>query len=83
VVDADPNRSIVDWRGGGSASEIKAIGDATESSIIRTTREEAASRQFVFVDLEGTAGRLVCRAILGAVPFIAFCEENRFSYRIG
>lgn len=66
VIDADPNRPIVDWRGGESALPLKVIGDTTESSIIRTIREERAHQQFVFVDLEGTASRLVSRAITQA-----------------
>jgi len=66
VIDADPNRPIVDWRGGTSVLPLKVIGDATESSIIRTIRDERAHQQFVFVDLEGTASRLVSRAITQA-----------------
>lgn len=85
VIDADPNRPIVDWRGGESTSEIKVIGDATESSIIRTIREEAASRQFVFVDLEGTASRLVSRAITQAdlvlIPLQASAVDARQASR--
>jgi chromosome partitioning protein len=38
----------------------------TESSIIRVIREHSAVRQFVLVDLEGTANRLVSRAITQA-----------------
>lgn len=66
VVDADPNRPIVDWRTGASTLPIKVIGDATESTIIRLIREERSHQQFVFVDLEGTASRLVSRAITQA-----------------
>lgn len=66
VIDADPNRPIVDWRAGGSSLPIKVIGDTTESSIIRTIREERTRQQFIFVDLEGTASRLVSRAITQA-----------------
>lgn len=66
VIDADPNRPIVDWRTGNSALPINVIGDANESSIIRLIREERARQQFVFVDLEGTASRLVSRAITQA-----------------
>lgn len=66
VIDADPNRPIVDWRTGQSGSSIKVIGDATESTVIRLIREEQGYQQFVFVDLEGTASRLVSRAITQA-----------------
>src|SRR3954447_25307396 len=66
VIDADPNRPIVDWRGGRSKLALEVVGDVTESSVIRMIRECRASRQFVFVDLEGTASRLVSRAITQA-----------------
>jgi len=66
VIDADPNRPIVDWRSGESALSLTVIGDADESRIIRTIRDERARQQFVFVDLEGTASRLVSRAITQA-----------------
>jgi chromosome partitioning protein len=66
VIDADPNRPIVDWRGGRSKLALEVVGDVTESSVIRIIREYRASRQFVFVDLEGTASRLVSRAITQA-----------------
>jgi len=66
VIDADPNRPIVDWRSGESALSLNVIGDADESLIIRTIRNERARQQFVFVDLEGTASRLVSRAITQA-----------------
>ena len=66
VIDADPNRPILDWRGGASTLSLSVIGDVTESTIIRTIREERGRHQFIFVDLEGTASRLVSRAITQA-----------------
>lgn len=66
IIDADPNRPIVEWRGGSSKLQLEVVGDVTESSVIRVIREHRASRQFVFVDLEGTASRLVSRAITQA-----------------
>jgi chromosome partitioning protein len=66
IIDADPNRPILRWRSGQSASTVEVVGDVTESSIIRIIREHSAVRQFVLVDLEGTANRLVSRAITQA-----------------
>ena len=81
IVDADPNRPMVEWRAGKSNLELDVIGDATESSIIRTIRELRGKKQFVFVDLEGTASRLVSRAITQAdlvlIPLQASGVEAR------
>ena len=66
IIDADPNRPILRWRKGKSASGLKVVGDVTESSIIKIIREQSATCQFVMVDLEGTANRLVSRAITQA-----------------
>jgi chromosome partitioning protein len=66
IVDADPNRPIVRWKSGKSKSAVEVVGDVTEATIIRTIREHSAHRQFVIVDLEGTANRLVSRAITQA-----------------
>ena len=66
VLDADPNRPIIEWRGGRSSLVLDVVGDVTESSVIRVIREHRAAKQFVFVDLEGTASRLVSRAITQA-----------------
>jgi len=66
IIDADPNRPIVRWRSGKSNSKVEVVGDITESNIVRVIREHAATRQFVLVDLEGTANRLVSRAITQA-----------------
>ncbi len=66
IIDADPNRPIVRWRSGQSTSRVEVVGEITESNIIRVIREHSATRQFVLVDLEGTANRLVSRAITQA-----------------
>lgn len=66
IIDADPNRPIVRWRSGSSASTVQVVGEVTESNIIKLVREHSATRQFVLVDLEGTANRLVSRAITQA-----------------
>ena len=81
VIDADPNRPILDWRSGQSRSTVRVIGDAIESTIIRIITDERATQQFVFVDLEGTASRLVSRAIsradLVVVPLQASAVDAR------
>src|ERR1019366_5064441 len=59
LIDCDPNRPIVDWKSGPSKSNVRVIGDVTESTVISVIQEEAKARQFVIVDLEGTASRLV------------------------
>jgi len=85
IVDADPNRPILDWRSGASGSSIRVIGDATESSIVRLVTEERARQQFVFVDLEGSASRLVSRAIsradLVVIPLQASAVDARQASR--
>lgn len=66
LIDCDPNRPIMDWKTGPSASTMRVIGDVTESTVISVIQKEAKTRQFVIVDLEGTASRLVSRAIARA-----------------
>lgn len=88
VVDADPNRPLLRWRGGKSKSSIQVIGDVTESNIIKVIREQSAERQFVLVDLEGTANRLVSRAITQAdlvlIPLQASAlDSNEASRAVG
>lgn len=63
VIDCDPNRPIVTWSRGGSRNPLQVIGDVTEQKIIDVIDEEMSTRQFVIVDLEGTASRMVSRAI--------------------
>lgn len=88
IVDADPNRPLVRWRAGKSASSLEVVGDVTESNVIRVIREQSALRQFVLVDLEGTANRLVSRAITQAdlvlVPLQASAlDSNEASRAVG
>lgn len=88
IVDADPNRPLLRWRGGKSRSPVEVIGDVTESNIIKVIREQSAIRQFVLVDLEGTANRLVSRAITQAdlvlIPLQASAlDSNEASRAVG
>ncbi len=88
IIDADPNRPLIRWRGGKSVSGVQVVGDVTESSIIRNIRDESARRQFVLVDLEGTANRLVSRAITQAdlvlIPLQASAlDSNEASRAVG
>ncbi len=63
VLDCDPNRPIMRWQSRRKGSPLISVGEATETNIIKVIEQESALRQFVFVDLEGTASRLVSRAI--------------------
>lgn len=83
VIDADPNRPILDWRSGQSRSTVRVIGDATESTIIRIVTDERATQQFVFVDLEGTASRLVSRAISRANLVVVPLQASAVGARQG
>lgn len=66
IIDADPNRPILNWLGRRSQAIGIDVLEATETSIIKTIERESERRQFVIVDLEGTASRLVSRAIARA-----------------
>jgi len=64
VIDADPNKNVVDWaKLGGLPETLEVIGDVDEESI--TDRIEAAAQAsvFVIIDLEGTASLMVSYAI--------------------
>lgn len=64
MLDCDPNRPVATWAKGGSATDMKVLGDVGESGIVSAIDAERAARQFVLVDLEGTASRMVSRAIM-------------------
>jgi chromosome partitioning protein len=63
LIDGDPNQPLTAWATGASQSRAKVIGGVTESRIVPVIDAERAERQFVLVDLEGTASRMVSRAI--------------------
>jgi chromosome partitioning protein len=62
VFDCDPNHPIHTWRGGESKSAVEVIGDTTEANVLTRLDEYRIKRQFVILDLEGTASRLTSRA---------------------
>ena len=64
IIDCDPNRPIMAWSQGGSRNPIKVLGDVAETQIISVIDAERSARQFVIVDLEGTASRMVSRAMM-------------------
>lgn len=66
VFDCDPNKHLVAWRDGPSRNPVSIIGHADSSNIARMLKAEAAKKQFVIADLEGTASLLVASAILAA-----------------
>lgn len=62
VLDCDPNQPIKGWREGSSQNPVQVDFDVTESNVTSKLEKYRAERQFVFVDLEGTASRLMSRA---------------------
>jgi len=63
ILDCDPNRPIQDWRKGKSKNKLVVDGDVSESNITAKLDTYRRQSQFVFVDLEGTASRLMSRAL--------------------
>jgi len=63
ILDCDPNRPIRDWRRGPSKNPLIVDGDVNESNITTKLDTYRRQHQFVFVDLEGTASRLMSRAL--------------------
>lgn len=66
ILDCDPNRAIEGWRAGSSKNPVIVDGGITESTITSKLDEYRKKYQFVFVDLEGTASRLMSRALARA-----------------
>jgi chromosome partitioning protein len=64
ILDCDPNQPLKTWSTGGSSNPVRILGDVTESLIVPVIDIERSSQQFVLVDLEGTASRMVSRAIM-------------------
>jgi chromosome partitioning protein len=63
ILDCDPNRPIQGWRGGDSKNPVLVDGEVSESNIVQKLDDYRRRYQFVFVDLEGTASRLMSRAL--------------------
>ncbi len=63
VLDCDPNRPVAAWRKGASRSTLEVVADTTESNVLSQLDHHRSRRQFVLVDLEGTASRLTSRAL--------------------
>jgi chromosome partitioning protein len=63
ILDCDPNQPIATWAGD-TASRVKVIGDLREEQLVSTIDGEAAQRQVVIIDLEGTASRSVSRSLM-------------------
>ncbi len=71
IFDCDPNHPIKTWKFGSepetpvtlTTSPVEVIGDTTEANILTRLDEYRAKRQFVILDLEGTASRLTSRAL--------------------
>ena len=63
LLDCDPNRPIAAWGNGAERPGLRVLSEISESQILSAIDAESAERQFVLVDLEGTANRMVSRAI--------------------
>lgn len=72
LIDADPNRPLAKWAAaGGQHPNLHIIENVTEKTIVDTIDAEAEHVQFVVVDLEGTASKMVPFAISRADLVIA------------
>lgn len=63
LLDCDPNQPIATWGKGSNRTGLKVLSEISEREIISAIDAESAERQFVLVDLEGTASRMVSRAL--------------------
>jgi chromosome partitioning protein len=66
ILDCDRNQPIAGWRGGESKNPV-IVDSATDEETFKTKLDHhRTTKQFVFVDLEGTASRLMSRALFRA-----------------
>jgi len=64
VIDADPNKNVVDWaKLPGAPANLTVIGEVSEETIVDQIEEASENSSFVIVDLEGTASLMVSYAI--------------------
>lgn len=64
VIDADPQMTIGKWASESSGLKFKVRHDVDENSIRKVIDEEAAEAQFVLVDIQGRASRLMSRVLM-------------------
>jgi chromosome partitioning protein len=67
VVDADPNTVIGDWKqkrtDAGKSDLLTVVNRPTEEGMLKTLSHLSEDHDFIFVDLEGVASRLLSRAL--------------------
>ena len=64
IIDADPNKPITHWgNGGNTPKNVTIVTDVTEDNIMDVIDDAATKTQFVIVDLEGTAAKIVLLAM--------------------
>ena len=64
LLDADPNRPILDWTDGKhTPGNMVVVSDVDEENVFDRIDDAAASTPFVIVDLEGTAAKIVVLAV--------------------
>lgn len=66
ILDCDRNQPIAGWRAGGSKNPVVVDSAIDETSFSEKLDIHRRQQQFVFVDLEGTASRLMSRALFRA-----------------
>lgn len=63
ILDCDPNQPIATWGRGKERPKLRVLSEISEREIVSAIDAESEARQFVLVDLEGTASRMVSRAL--------------------
>jgi chromosome partitioning protein len=86
VIDADPNHPIQDWASGGNVpARLTVVTEEDEDNIIARIEDAAEKTPFVIVDLEGTASKIVVRAVSQAdlviIPMQGSYEDAKAAVR--
>lgn len=86
VIDADPNHPIQDWASGGNAPpRLTVVSEEDEDNIIARIEDAAENTPFVIIDLEGTASKIVVRAVSQAdyvlIPIQGSHEDAKAAVR--
>ena len=84
ILDCDPNKPLVRWHGA-SRKPLDVAGDITDGTLLPLIDREATIRDLLLIDVEGTAGRLVARAIarsdLVIIPTMACALDTVEAHR--